>query len=465
VPACLVFAALVFVCEAQELPAPQLADQAYHELSLKNYPAAIDNFTKALAQDPSNTLWRKDLGYAYLESGSAHNALKEFTTIYRDNPSELGIGLQLGYLSEQLREYDAAEMFYNQAAASTDSKIADAARAALTNLRATRVRARKQQAYDLLLKNRREEAVKVFEQVHEMDPADADTTLQLGYMYFAARDNRKARALFMAVKENPKRDIAARAETALEEINRESKWWFGSIYAAPTYQSRFSNQINELNIKIGLRPSSYFQPYAGLRMSRDVRSKAGRLPEIYSDNSAVLAFGIQSRINAIGTTFYAEAGKAHSLLSHFQSRAVPDYRGGMNVFQGWGKSLASVSQENSSRFSFTGSGYGDVSYYTRYNHNVIGNAQLRHGVNLPGSRFLPVQVLAAANFIKDSKKEFYNNVAEGGPIVRIAPFYHVLRIQLEGQYMHGYYTRRDPANPYGANYRDARLLLTWNINF
>jgi len=468
----LLFAGLLLVCaikpvaaQEQKGPASELAEQAYKDLAIKKYADAINNFNKALAQDPSNSSWRKDLGYAYLAAGLSQDALREFSTVYHADHTELGIALQLGYLSEQLHEYDAAEKYFHEAAASDDDNISSPARLGLTHLEATRRQARKQQAYDLLFKNRRVEAIRLFEQVHDSDPSDVQTTLQLGYLYFADHDNRRAREMFMSVRRNQNREIAARAETALDEISKESKWWFGNIYAAPTYQSRFSNQINVLDVKIGLRPSPYFEPYAGLRVSRDVRSKAGRLPEIYSDNSAILAFGVQSRFASIGATLYGEAGTALSLLSHSQSRSVPDYRAGINWFHGWGKPLAAVAQENSSRFSLTGSGYSDVSYYTRYDHNVIGYGQLRQGVNLPGSRFFPVQVLAAANFVKDGNKDFYNNVAEGGPIVRIAPLYHVLGIQLEGQYLYGYYTRRDSSNPYPANYRDARVLLTWSASF
>src|ERR1051325_8295962 len=90
---CVVVSAMLFACATQtgfgqipQLSAPQYADQAYHELSLNNYAGAIDNFTKALAGDPSNTLWRKDLAYAYLAAGSLQDAASEFMRVYRDNP-------------------------------------------------------------------------------------------------------------------------------------------------------------------------------------------------------------------------------------------------------------------------------------------------------------------------------------------------------------------------------------------
>src|SRR5215472_4432858 len=78
------------------------ASQAYHELAVKNYAAAIQNFHDALAADPSNSLLRKDLGYAYLAAASREEAVSEFESVYRDHPEDFRTALELGYLSQQL---------------------------------------------------------------------------------------------------------------------------------------------------------------------------------------------------------------------------------------------------------------------------------------------------------------------------------------------------------------------------
>ena len=444
----------------------EAAERAYQELAAKDYTLAIQDFQKALAADPSNSQWRTDLGYTQVAAGSPRDARLEFEIVYREHPQDLGIALELGYLSQQMHEESAAEDYFKAAAASTDATIAQQAQAALTKLQASQEQERKQRAYDLLAQGRRAEALKLFERVHEADPSDAPTNLQMGYLYDTLGDLPKAREMFEAERGNQNPQVAAQATSALAEINRQSKWWWGNVYAAPFYQSRFSNEVNPVSAKIGLQTSPYLQPYIGLRIARDIRSVSGDLPVIFSDNAAVFALGLQSSILGHGTNLYAEAGTAISLMSQpTQGRAVPDYRVGFTWFQPWGVGLTQASEISPHRFSLTGSGYGDVGFYSRYDHNVIGYLQLREGVNLPTAHTFPVQVLAALNLVKDSNRDFYNNVVEVGPTVRFAPFRRLTTLYFEAQYLHGFYTVHDPTNPYGPRYGEFLFFLVWSKYF
>jgi len=452
--------------QAPTVHAQQAAERAYRELAAQDYQAAIGDFRKALAEAPSNSQWRKDLGYAEAAAGLIQEAEKEFETVYHQHPEEMGIALELAYLSQKRREDSAAESYFRAAAKSTDMKISKPAQAALANLDASLLQARKQKAYDLLAQGHHAEALRLFEQLHEADSGDATTTLQLGYLYQAAGDLAKARELFEAERDDPDPAVSVKAAAALAEVERQSAWWFGTVYTAPFYQSHFSNQINALNSKIGLRPSPYLQIYLGLRFTRDIRSTTGTLPQIFSDNSAVFSLGVQSPILGHGTNMYAEAGTALNLLDHTtQARALPDYRAGVTWFQSWGLSLAQAAQLNERRLSLTGSAYGDVGFYSRYQHNVIGYLQLREGVNLPTARVLPIQVLAAVNLVKDSNGNFYNNVVEAGPEVSFAPFRRLPGLHLETQYLRGFYAVHDPTNPYRPRYGDCRVFLIWSKDF
>jgi tetratricopeptide (TPR) repeat protein len=446
------------------VPGSQAAENGYHEMTAKNYQAAIQAFKKALAEDPSNSRWRKDLGYADVAAGLFEDADKQFEMVYREHSDDLEIALELGYVSQQLHREDAAEGYFQAATRSADDKISTPARAALANLRASQLQTRKQKAYGLLAQDRRAEAITWFERVHEADPSDGTTTLQLGYLYHATGDLAKAREMFQAERDNQNPKIAYQATAALAEVNRGSMWWFGSVYAAPFYESRFSNEINPFNAKIGLRASPYLQPYIGLRFTRDTRSRSGTLPEIFSDNSAVFSFGVQSAILGHGANLYAEAGTAVSLTGR-QRHAVPDYRVGLNWFQQWGVTLAEASQNSQRGVHLTGSAYGDVSFYSRYDRDVIGYVQLRGGISLPTARVLPMQILAAVNLVKDSNGTFYNNVVEVGPELRFAPFRQLAGLQFEAQYLRGFYAVHDRANPYGPRYGDFRLFLIWSKYF
>jgi hypothetical protein len=127
--------------------------------------------------------------------------------------------------------------------------------------------------------------------------------------------------------------------------------------------------------------------------------------------------------------------------------------------------LAEAARKRSRSVSVTGNVYSDISFYSRYNDNVIGYLQIRQGVNLPTAHFLPMQVLAAINVVRDSNGDFYNNVVEAGPAVRFAPFRRLLNLQFEVQYLRGFYTAHDPSNPYGSRYGDFRVFLVWSKDF
>jgi tetratricopeptide (TPR) repeat protein len=452
--------------QSTEVPGLAAANDAYHQMSMKQYKAAILEFRKALAGDPSNADWRKGLAYAELAASSPQDAASDFERVYRDHPEQLRIALELGYVYLQLHDNGRAEKYFAAAASSVDPEISQPARLALQNLRDSEMQARKQRAYDLLGQGDPKAALNLFEQVHAADPRDSAITMQLGYLYQSEGKFAKAREMFESERYGPDPQVNSKAASALEEVNRQSAWWFGSAYAAPFYESRFANQINPMNFKVGLRTSRYLQPYLGMRFTRDIRSTNGTLPVIYSDNSDVFSVGLQSPVLGHGTNLYAEAGTAVSLMGRpVQGRAVPDYRAGITWYKPWETSLAEAAREKSHSFSPTGSAYSDISYYSRYDRNVIGYLQIRQGVNLPTAHLLPIQILAAINVVRDSNGDFYNNVVEGGPGVRLAPFRRLLNLQFEVDYLRGFYTAHDPSNPYGSHYGDFRVFLIWSKDF
>jgi hypothetical protein len=67
--------------------------------------------------------------------------------------------------------------------------------------------------------------------------------------------------------------------------------------------------------------------------------------------------------------------------------------------------------------------------------------------------------------MKDSNGNFYNNVVEVGPILRIAPSRHLPDLSIEAQYLCGFYLVHDPANPYGPRYGNFRLFVIWSGSF
>ncbi len=76
-----------------------------------------------------------------------------------------------------------------------------------------------------------------------------------------------------------------------------------------------------------------------------------------------------------------------------------------------------------------------------------------------------MQLLAAVNLVKDSNGDYYNNIIEVGPVLRIVPLRHAPSLAIEAQYMRGFYYVHDSINPYGPRYGDFRLFLIWSKTF
>jgi len=444
-------------------PGVAAAERAYREVAAKDYAGAMRDFRKALAAEPVNLRWRNDLAYACLSAGALEEAAAEFEHSYASDPKNFSTALELGYVFERLHRNGEAKRYFEIVARSPDEALAGQARKALADLQNSDLYDRKQKGYELLASNRKSEALETFESIHSDDPSDAAATLQLGYLYAATGRPDKAEEMFTAASANPDPEIAAQAKAGLQEVERETKLWFASVYAAPFYQSRFSNEINPANVKIGLSPTPYFEPYVGLRFSRDIRSKSGTLPQIYSDDSAIFSVGIQSVLANTGVVLYAEAGTAVHLLAE-PPAAASDYRAGMYWSRSWGSVFAPSSSAGRS-ISWTGSLYVDGGFYSRFDRDAIASAQLREGIRLPTGRVLPVELLGGLNLVKDSNGNFYNSIVEAGPVLRVAPLRHEPALLFEAQYLRGFYTVHDPADPYGPRYGDFRVLLIWSKNF
>ena len=119
------------------------ADQAYREVIAKNYNGAIQDFQKALAADPSNTSWRKDLGFAYLAAGFQEAAATEFASVYSEHPDDFEVGLQLGYLSQQLDRADDAGKYFEAVARNGPAELSTQAKQELAVMQVSQLRDRK----------------------------------------------------------------------------------------------------------------------------------------------------------------------------------------------------------------------------------------------------------------------------------------------------------------------------------
>ena len=183
------------------------------------------------------------------------------------------------------------------------------------------------------------------------------------------------------------------------------------VYAAPLYQTRFTNAIGQGFVRLGLAgASSALSPYLSVRLTRDSRSMGGTQPQIYSDNSLIAAVGLKTQPFQGGPTLYAEAGPAFMLIDDGRDRVRADARAGAYYFNGWYETRALRTEL-----------YTDASYYSRFNRNVITYLQLREILDAwrPGTH--AVELFARLGGVVDSRRVSYNNAGEFAPGMAFIP--------------------------------------------
>jgi Flp pilus assembly protein TadD len=101
----------------------------------ERYDEAVDQFKKALALDPGNSLYHCNLAVAYGERGDVSEAFSEYQRALSLNPADLTSLLNLGYAYEQQGETEKARREWQKLVdAAPLSAEADEARENLTSL-------------------------------------------------------------------------------------------------------------------------------------------------------------------------------------------------------------------------------------------------------------------------------------------------------------------------------------------
>lgn len=118
----------------REMAAPGqagLRSQGYVALERGDRAGARKAFEGALAQSPDDALSLKQLGFIDLADGRLEAAATRFERVRELTPEDHFVALQLGYTYDRMKKGELARQAYGAALASTDVKVADAARAAL----------------------------------------------------------------------------------------------------------------------------------------------------------------------------------------------------------------------------------------------------------------------------------------------------------------------------------------------
>src|SRR2546423_1699884 len=412
-------AALTTSAQSNNELCKQYLNEGYGLLREMKDEQAVASFRRAVEADPANVRARLDLAYTLLSSGKDKEAITAFQQAIQLDPENVQVRSQLGYL--------------------------------------------------YIHQGQTREALGQFLEVEKRDPHNEQVKTQLGYLYDKLGDKQQARELFAQVANSSNADLRAKAQTALRNLQPagggyKEGTFVSEVYAAPFYQQRFGNFIAPLVIRNGLvlESAHAVEAYASLRLTRDTRSSAGSAPQIYSDNFLVAGVGLRARPFKNNLTVYGEAGIAKNLLRSSVStvRARSDFRAGVYYSREW-DSVAETANP-SAPMKLVGDVYFDASYYSRFRNNFIAFGQAREGLRFFQWNKSSLDLYGRASVVKDSGRDFYNNVAETAGGLRFTPW-RPLGVSVSGEYVQGFYfgtARPGEPNPYGSRYNDFRVMLT-----
>lgn len=327
----------------------------------------------------------------------------------------------------------------------------------VVRLDSTNLLARKQLGSLYISFNRYEDALNEFLAVQHLSPSDT-ADLQIAYLLNTLGRNREAHSAFSRLRSSSDGTIREKARVATSVLSamlcQERAPWWGKMYAASYYESRFDNVILFGNLYGGhyLIPSRLLSAYGILSITYDTRSKGGTLPVIFSDNYALFGAGLRIRQS---DRFFADVqlGIAYDLLER-SNHTRGDFRVVIVYGNGFFPDLAIPERATLSLKPFADV-YTSTGYYSRYK-NAVGYYQARVGLRVLEWMYSSVDVYARGDFIADTRREFFNNVLEGSIGVRVNA-YQPWGISVLAEYHQGLYLVREVA--VDRSYKTFRLFL------
>lgn len=409
------------------------------------YPYPYE-FADALKLDPANIALRKELAYLYLAMHKDDEAASEFKRLLEfDGQNKEAL--------DQLAALEAAKA----GGLKTRSAVTEAAPAAPT------VSAKEMGKKSLAL-GYMHDAIRYLRQAYENDPADAEIYLKLGYAYNLAKDDTTALQWFDKARRSGNESIAPEANKAWHNLHGDTLPQT-TIWTLPMYSSRWHDFFTYGQIKRTLPlpwtvPHHWFSLYLSTRFMGDLRSsmqKTSAAPMYFSESSFIVGMGVQTK-TWHHLTGWAEAGEAIKYLASRRDvgAMIPDYRGGVNFAKGFGTLLGS----NRSGFYYETT--ADAIYVSRFGRDWLFNSQNRFGrtFQLGG---ITAQALFNANYMRDSKGEYWANAVEMGPGVKLRLPFMPPNVYLSGDVLRGVYTKND-YNPRRPNYNDVRVGLWYALS-
>ncbi|WP_419418446.1 tetratricopeptide repeat protein [Legionella sp. D16C41] len=314
------------------------------------------------------------------------------------------------------------------------------------------------------------DAIVYFTRVYELtyDPAIA---MQLGYLYNDTPNKNLAYRYFELATKTSDKKLELNAQNALTNLaGLQTKAlpppYFGEFFFTPFTQSRFGLTVRPMIARLGLEFASSWQPrlYLTFRRTDDNKStNAGQLPQIFEDNVRIT--GVGGSITPFTNTpivAWVEAGGAYDLVYRNRDRWRGDLRGGLMYYNEFGTKPAYYDKLRLSP-DYYSTFYGDVTYYSRFDNNIIGTFITRQGIHILQYQATMINLYFLGRVIEDTRREFFNNIAEYGPGIGLIPS-NRYRLEIRFDYIHGtYLPAGGSVNPYGKHYTNKVVQLLYYV--
>lgn len=380
-----------------------------------------------------------NVAYAAKQRGDTAVARDYFLRAIAADSASPAPFIELGYLDLAGNNKPAAALWFEQGAARAPENAV----------------VRRQLGYVLIDLRRTADAIKALESIATTPSGYIDRDrLALAYLYDSAMRNGEALEAFRAAATSSDTSVANPARRALRVKGDIGTVLFSEGYLAPFYQTRFENAIGFGFLRHGIEGGSAWAPaaYTSLRVTRDSKSTFGAQSRVLSDNAAILAGGVRVRPWHGPVWLYAEAGGAYSLLADDSVSWRRDVRAGAYVIAQDERRLYAAAN-----WKLVTDIAADVSWYERFDKNVIGYALLREGVRVGTTGKLALDVFGRGWVGYDSRGDFFNRAVEGGGGValRVGPHFVLFTEGLYGRFM--------PQPPAGVKrrYQDWRITAVW----
>ncbi|QDQ40028.1 hypothetical protein E3226_006250 [Legionella geestiana] len=306
-------------------------------------------------------------------------------------------------------------------------------------------------------------AIRYFTSAYDLtyDPAIA---LQLGYLYDVINVKPTAYQYFQWATASTDNTVVYRAQNAMTNLRGlQTKAlpdpWFGEIFFTPFSQSQFGLTVRPLVARLGVEHNNQFQTktYLVFRQTDDNKTNSfGQLPQIFEDNVRVIGTGVQvTPIAGIPLIAFVEGGAAYDLIFRFRPRWRPDLRAGIMYYREFGAQPAWYEHFRVG-VDYYSTAYLDITYFSRYQNNVIATLKTHQGVRLLQYKSSMLNLYWEGRVIEDTQRQFFNNIGETGPGIGYIPS-NRFNFEIRAEHLRGVYF------PVGASFNPYPPYYTRNV--